>query len=68
MFFTNSKDNDYPRIGKRPVPASVYKTWLSRNEQIEYLPYNYETEQDRNDVEDRRERSYHWAKGKYILK
>ena len=36
MFFTNSKENDYPRIGKRPVPivgppvallSKRHKTW-----------------------------------------
>lgn len=31
MFFTTSKANDYPRIGKR-LPASVYNNWLRRDD------------------------------------
>lgn len=66
MFFTNSKDNDYPRIGKRPIPSSVYKTWLSKNEQIEYLPYGYQNILDRKDVADRSQGMLHWTNGKFI--
>ena len=37
MFFTNSKENDYPRIGKRPVSflSKRRKTW-ERNSQADF--------------------------------
>ena len=38
MFFTDSKDNDYPRIGKR-LSASVLNKWLQRGEPDHSKPY-----------------------------
>ena len=42
MFFTESRENDYPRLGKRPKPLSrtFYRKWLGLQDSRNIYTYD----------------------------